>query len=154
MAMFPPLQGSDGSTISFDGQFVEITRKGGLGSLHRKGTKRIAATAIRAIQLKEPGLTVGFIQFTIGADAPRTTHRGGTATEAVRDENAVIFKRNLAEFQELRDRIERAIASPAQTNASSGPSVADELAKLAALRSSGVLTDEEFQQQKARLLGS
>jgi hypothetical protein len=32
-------------------------------------------------------------------------------------------------------------------------SVADELAKLAALRSQGALTDAEFQQQKLRLLG-
>lgn len=152
MEMNPPLQGSDGSTISFDGQFVEITRKGGFSSLHRKGTKRIAASSIRAIQLKEPGLTVGFIQFTIGADAPRTTHRGGTASEAVRDENAVVFKRNLVEFQELRDRIERAIANPGQPGGA--PSVADELVKLANLRATGILTEDEFQTQKARLLGS
>ena len=31
--------------------------------------------------------------------------------------------------------------------------VADELAKLAQLKASGVLTEEEFEQQKARLLG-
>jgi membrane protein YdbS with pleckstrin-like domain len=35
-----------------------------------------------------------------------------------------------------------------------GPSVADELAKLARLRQQGVLTEEEFQAQKARLLQS
>lgn len=34
-----------------------------------------------------------------------------------------------------------------------GSSTADELAKLASLRDSGVLTDEEFTQQKAALLG-
>jgi hypothetical protein len=33
-------------------------------------------------------------------------------------------------------------------------SVADELTKLAALRDSGVLTEDEFAVQKARLLGS
>ncbi|MEU2587216.1 SHOCT domain-containing protein [Streptomyces avermitilis] len=33
------------------------------------------------------------------------------------------------------------------------PSVADELAKLAALRDQGALTHTEFEQQKARLLG-
>jgi hypothetical protein len=36
----------------------------------------------------------------------------------------------------------------------SAPSTADELAKLAELRNSGALTDEEFATQKARLLGS
>ena len=32
-------------------------------------------------------------------------------------------------------------------------SVADELAKLAQLKTAGVLTDDEFEQQKAKLLG-
>jgi hypothetical protein len=32
------------------------------------------------------------------------------------------------------------------------PSVADELAKLARLREEGVLSDEEFEEQKSRLL--
>lgn len=36
---------------------------------------------------------------------------------------------------------------------SSSPSVADELAKLAKLKADGILTDEEFQIQKAKLLG-
>ena len=36
--------------------------------------------------------------------------------------------------------------------AGSGPSTADELGKLAALRDSGVLTTEEFDRQKAKLL--
>ncbi len=35
---------------------------------------------------------------------------------------------------------------------SEGGSTADEIGKLAALRDSGVLTDEEYQQQKAKLL--
>ena len=43
-------------------------------------------------------------------------------------------------------------ASAATVTASSGGSVADELAKLAQLRDSGVLTEEEFAAQKARLL--
>jgi hypothetical protein len=44
-------------------------------------------------------------------------------------------------------------ASPAPA-ASTSTSVADELTKLAALRDSGVLTEDEFAVQKARLLGS
>jgi hypothetical protein len=36
---------------------------------------------------------------------------------------------------------------------SGGPSAANELAKLAELNASGVITDEEFAQQKAKLLG-
>lgn len=45
-----------------------------------------------------------------------------------------------------------AAAAPAQVD--QGKLVADELEKLAKLRDSGVLTDEEFAAQKAKLLGS
>jgi hypothetical protein len=49
----------------------------------------------------------------------------------------------------IRERMGVSHAAPAQAAAGS---VADELKKLAALRDSGVLTDEEFQAQKRRLL--
>lgn len=42
--------------------------------------------------------------------------------------------------------------TPARTPAPAGPSVADELLKLGALRDSGLLTEDEFQAQKKRLL--
>lgn len=43
---------------------------------------------------------------------------------------------------------------PQQSGAGSGPDVADELTKLADLRDRGVLTDAEFEAQKAKLLGA
>jgi hypothetical protein len=46
-----------------------------------------------------------------------------------------------------------ALLSPPATALVHGNSVADELAKLAELHSSGVLTDEEFAAQKAKILG-
>lgn len=59
--------------------------------------------------------------------------------------------------QELRVRLSKVLSliSPPRSSSYGGgsPSVADELTKLAALRDSGVLTDEEFAVQKARLLG-
>ena len=46
------------------------------------------------------------------------------------------------------------VAQPlVQQVSSPSPSVADELAKLAKLKADGILTDEEFQMQKAKLLG-
>jgi hypothetical protein len=46
------------------------------------------------------------------------------------------------------------IGPPLECSAVSAPiSVADELTKLAGLRDSGILTDEEFAAQKAKLLG-
>lgn len=65
--------------------------------------------------------------------------------------------------QEFEDRLrshqirERfgATSSPQILESSHGPSLsaADELAKLASLRDQGVLTEEEFQSQKAKLIG-
>jgi hypothetical protein len=42
--------------------------------------------------------------------------------------------------------------SQAATQTGSGPSVADELLKLASLRDSGILTQDEFDAQKAKLI--
>jgi hypothetical protein len=49
---------------------------------------------------------------------------------------------------------ERAMREYVQDVASSGSSTADELAKLASLRDRGLLTSDEFDAQKAALLGS
>ncbi|MHB9100884.1 MAG: SHOCT domain-containing protein [Sulfuricella sp.] len=60
----------------------------------------------------------------------------------------VLMKRADSEEKSLQNS-ERQI-QPALSNAS----VADEIKKLADLRDSGVLSADEFQQQKTRLLGS
>ena len=57
-------------------------------------------------------------------------------------------ERDLANAQQN----EAAFRSYVQDAASSGGGTADELAKLADLKAQGVLTDEEFAQQKAKLL--
>ena len=51
-------------------------------------------------------------------------------------------------------QVSASVAQPlVQQVSSPSPSVADELAKLAKLKADGILTDEEFQMQKAKLLG-
>ena len=57
-------------------------------------------------------------------------------------------KRTIAAAEQQRSEVDSYIRSAA---GSSG--VADEIAKLAQLREQGLLTEEEFAQQKARLLG-
>ena len=51
-----------------------------------------------------------------------------------------------------RNACQEAIDSYIRTTAASGPSAADELTKLAALKSNGTLSEEEFERAKARLL--
>jgi hypothetical protein len=64
-------------------------------------------------------------------------------------------KSQLSEMQPYLDRLRGFVATargPGANGSGASVSVADELQKLAALRDSGVLTDDEFATQKARLL--
>ncbi|GGV36829.1 hypothetical protein GCM10010293_40320 [Streptomyces griseoflavus] len=145
--------------IAFDGQYVTITRKGILGRLSvGKGEKRFHISQISSVQWKPAGpLVNGFIAFSAAGGNERRSRFGSQTSNAVNDENSVIFTtRQKTAFEELRKAIEAAIANHHSGNPSAAPpppSVADELAKLATLRDQGAITDAEFQQQKQRLLG-
>ncbi len=68
------------------------------------------------------------------------------------DENAVQFdKKDGQAFRALRDFVQVILAQRDAPEDSA--SIADELSKLAQLRDQGVLTDDEFAAQKAKLLG-
>ena len=108
------------------------------------GEKRIPYSSITAVQFKEAGSWLaGFIQFSI---------KGGIEWhgQVNQDENALQFDKPLnTEFQALRELVQEKMANAISPQTGS---VADELAKLAALRNQGVLTDEEFEAQKLKLL--
>ena len=83
---------------------------------------------------------------------------GSSTTNAVKDENSVVFRKDVVDkFTAVRNAIETAISeretSPTPAPAAAAPSsLADELKKFAELRDSGVLSEAEFEQQKAKLL--
>ena len=145
-----------GGQIDVDENWVTIRRKGVLAKLGQglKGEKRILIANITAVQLKMPGLTNGYIQFTVPGG--NESKRG--VFDAAKDENSVVFtSRQKDKFWIIRDHIEAVIIArsrPAPIPApAASSSLADELKKFAELRDSGVLTANEFAQQKARLLG-
>jgi hypothetical protein len=114
------------------------------------GDKDIYLNTITGIQLKKPGMTTGYIQFqTIGSQ----DNKGGV-TGAVQDENTVIFggKKNYKIAEEMKQRVEALVHQPLQPVAAP-LSVADELTKLASLRDQGILSGDEFEEQKRALLG-
>lgn len=135
---------------------ITITPKGLLGAINKgatKGTKTILFTAITAIQHKKPGLTPGYLQFTLMGGIES---RGGYL-EASKDENSFIFQQKhnkqvlqIKEYIEVQMTKIRNVANAPQATTST----ADELQKLAKLKSDGILTDEEFQAAKNRLLSS
>ena len=145
--------------VRFDGQHITITRKGFLArSSVGKGEKRLHVGQITAVQWKPAGLAFnGFIQFTVPGGNERRSALGSQTKSAAHDENSVVFtSRQMPEFQRLRAAIDEAIArqhAPQAADNSRG-SIADELAKLAALRDQGVITDADFEAGKAKLLGT
>ncbi|MEU6032022.1 DUF4429 domain-containing protein [Streptomyces tauricus] len=146
-----------GGQIQFDGQYVTITRKGFLArATIGKGEKRLHVSQIAAVQWKAAGPMVnGFIQFTMPGGNERRSAFGSQTSNAAKDENSVIFtKKQQPEFEKLRAALDAAVAAQHTPQASSGtaPSLADELVKLNTLREQGILSDTEFEQQKARLL--
>lgn len=151
--------GLNGGTVELLDNVLVIRRKG-LGSFltqGMKGEKRIPYSSITSVQFKEAGFTTGYIQFGI---AGGIESRGGV-WDATTDENTVLFTKAAADaFRHLRDLVEdRAAEARGQTSTtpsrSASPSgISEELGRLADLRDRGVLTDDEFKDQKARLLGT
>lgn len=139
--------------VTFDGKFVTIARNGALARMTvGKGEKRIPVSSITAVQWKPPSRLVrGFIQFSVPGGNEGKSRAGRQTRDAAGDENSVLVdSRHAAEFETLRSAVEGAIGAPAAATSSGG--VADELKKLSELRDGGILPEEEFAAQKARLL--
>jgi hypothetical protein len=144
---------SRAASITFDGHTVTIHRT--RGGYHPVGSRAIPIGQISGIQFKPSALlTAGWIKFLVPGTTERVRKPGAMVREdALRDPNVVPFySRNQDAFVELKEALERAIAH--QASAGSGIlSPADELAKLGLLVQQGLLTAEEFETAKLRLLG-
>jgi hypothetical protein len=105
---------------------VEFGALGGLAGKNVKSAYLTVTTAIGAAVFHTDKLTLPELRSKYGAVLPPA--------------QAVIASRNAA-------------PAPARPPAAPPVSIADELSKLAALKADGILTDEEFAAQKARLLG-
>lgn len=144
-----------GGAVSFDGEWVTITRKGINRMTIGKGAKRIHASQITSVQLKPAGALInGFIQFSLPGGVEKQSRFGSQTKDAGHDENSVIFiKRHQTEFEQLRGAIEAAISA---LHRPAAPAVQDslsaQLAQLADLKASGALSDREFQAAKQSLL--
>lgn len=134
---------------------VTITPKGVLGFLNKgiKGTKEIPFMSIVAVQFKEAGTVFsGYLQFTI----PGGNESRGGIFAATKDENTFMFARteNNAMAREIKEYIDGAIRKSRTPQASAPASnLSDELQKLAQLKEQGILSEEEFQATKRKLIG-
>lgn len=146
-----------GGQITVEGDWITISRKGLMAkSTHGlTGDKRIPVSSLTAVQFKKPGIANGYLQLVlIGSQESK---RG--VMDAAKDENSVMFtSRQQADFEAIRDHLEQRItqrmtmsSSPTIVQAAA-PTLASQLKELAELRDQGILTDEEFQAQKTKLL--
>jgi hypothetical protein len=134
---------------------ITITPKGVLGFLNKgiKGTKEIPFASIVAVQFKEAGaMFSGYLQFTI----PGGNESKGGILAAAKDENTFMFahKKNNALAIEIKKYIDVAIKElrkPQPTVHTS--TLSDELQKLVKLKDDGILSDDEFQMAKMKLIG-
>jgi Domain of unknown function (DUF4429)/Short C-terminal domain len=150
-------KGTNG-TLTFDGQTITILRKGFNARVFvGGGEKSIPIASVAAVQWKKAGLTAGFIQFTVPGGNEVRSRSGRQSRDALHDENSVTFHaRQMPAFEPIREAIEQAIAqrhAPQTPAPAAGGSMADELGKLAALRQQGIISDADFEQAKARLIG-
>jgi hypothetical protein len=115
-----------------------------------KGDKEILISSITSIQFKKASFwTKEFIHFGFmgGKEA-----KGGLF-QATQDENSVMFTpKQQPDFENIKAEIEKRTGG---INISkSSYSQADEIAKLAELRERGILSEEEFQNKKRKILES
>jgi len=117
-----------------------------LGGGFLRGDKSIPYASIVAVQLKEAHWTAGYIQLTL---------KGGSESknglfESARDENSINFYQHSNKiFLEAKEIIESKI----NQKISNHDNVSDEIEKLAELKNKGIITDEEFNLGKRKLLG-
>ena len=137
--------------ISIDDTAITITRKGfmSFGSGVR-GEKTIPLSHITAVQLKKPGMTHGYLQFSING----SSEAKGTAIELMKDENTIVFAgKHLDYMMELKQLIESHNASANPAFQASGSSAAAQIKEFKAQLDDGIISPEEFDQKKKQLLG-
>jgi hypothetical protein len=140
------------------------------GGAYHTGSKKFLITAVSAVQLKIPkgnytANRFGFIEFSFAGGSETTGLSFGWSpgtrqvSANLRNENAVTFEPDQLEaFVALEEAIQAALAelgrqknSEPRASDETG-SVSDDLDKLADLLSKGLLTQEEFQKAKTKLL--
>lgn len=145
------VEGVGGEMEVFDDKLT-ITPKGALGLMTKglKGTKTIPFLSITGIQYKKPGMTNGYLQFTI----PGGNESKGGVFAAASDENTFMFEAKANDvIVGVKDFIEKKVKEARQPAAAQPASAAEEIRKLAELMSQGLLSKEEFGNAKKKLLG-
>lgn len=140
--------------ITIKNNFVRVKTRGALNFLNKGlvGEKTYNLDTVTGVQIKEPGLTTGYMAIqTMG-----TFDVKGGVTKAVKDENSILFtKKESHLINQIKEYIETYLTQKNQPQqVVQQTSNLDELKKLKELLDIGAITQQEFDQQKQRLLGA
>lgn len=146
---------SPGKTIiAINNDSLTVTRKGMINTMNHglKGEKTIPFKNITAMQLKKPGMTNGYLQFSVlGGNESR-----GGIYAASTDENTIMFsKKYFKEMTELKSFIElkqSELSKQTTINNFSEKSTAEQIKEFKELLDLEIITQEEFDQKKLQLL--
>lgn len=141
--------------ITIKDNFIKVKLKGFMNFMNKGlvGEKTYNLDTVTGVQIKEPGFTTGYMAIqTMG-----TFDVKGGVQKAVRDENSILFLKNEGDLiHQIQEYIEDYLTrkNQPQQQVVNQTSNLDELKKLKELLDMGAITQEEFDQQKQRLLGT
>lgn len=153
--IFSSLQGGK-CIVTLESDRITIKRKGFLAFCNYglKGEKVIFLKNISGIQLKEAKITVGYLQFLIiGSQESK-----GGLHSAMKDENTIVFgggfndKEMNENAKEIKSYIENYLLNINQPNFTTTPDKYEQLTKIKRLLDDGVLSQEEFENEKRKIL--
>lgn len=115
---------------------------------HRE--KAILIRNIASVEVKKPGLSAGFILFQVIGEE----NKARKSISDVPSDNELLFggKEKYKIALEIKEYIEKCTSKKISSN-ENNLSIADELSKFKKLLDERIITEEEFEKQKNKLLG-
>jgi hypothetical protein len=146
--------GRNGSVELYENRLIIKKALGGLKRMLTSGDKEIFLDSIKNVNFKPANsLTWGFIQFETAQNS-KSLSRGSLMSSPNDDFSVNFSKAQQPDFENLKSEINRLRSSTkSQTIVQNQISEADELEKLAVLKEKGIITQEEFDLKKKKILG-
>lgn len=164
MDILAEFKGQNGKIIVYD-EYLVLSKKTFGGFLSQGGTsgdRRYLYKDLITVEYKKPTFTANGYFKAIVQGTNETNAKVGlfmSSSKSAKDQNTIILRAFSKKVGEETDRIydlimqkisESKVEKPIQT----ATSKMDELKKLGDLKNSGIITEEEFQQEKKKLLNS
>ncbi len=163
MKIIAEFKGQNGKLIVYE-DFLAISRNtfgGFISQGGSSGERRYFYKDISSIEYKKPNLLAnGYFKILVSGSKETNAKVGlfSSSRESMQDQNSVVLrafsKKEGEETDKIYELIMQKIMNAKKENVSGSNSKMDELKKLGELKAAGVLTDEEFQKEKEKLLNS